>query len=202
MSSDKRDSQPGTQDARRDRPQGLAEQSAELRAALTDIDGWHEQIAEVVQRLQTAFAAARTVYVAGNGGSATLAQHLADEMVGRYRSDRRPYPVVALTADSAVLTCIANDYGFEQVFARQIAALGRRDDVFMAFSTSGNSANILAACRQAKDQGLTVIGFSGPEGQLKDVADMAVVSPGKSTARIQELDLHAIHLICEAFEPA
>jgi D-sedoheptulose 7-phosphate isomerase len=70
----------------------------------------------------------------------------------------------------------------------------------MAFSTSGKSANILAACRQAKDQGLTVIGFSGPEGQLKDVADIAVVSPGQSTARIQELDLHAIHLICEAFE--
>ncbi|MDH3718895.1 MAG: SIS domain-containing protein [Planctomycetota bacterium] len=200
MSSDKRDLQPGTQDARRDRPQGFAEQSDELRAALTDIDGWHERIGEVVQRLRTAFAAARTVFVAGNGGSATLAQHLADEMVGRYRSDRRPYPVVALTADSAVLTCIANDYGFEQVFARQIEALGRRDDVFIAFSTSGNSDNILAACRQAKDQGLTVIGFSGPEGQLKDVADMAVVSPAASTARVQEMDLHAIHLICEAFE--
>jgi D-sedoheptulose 7-phosphate isomerase len=202
MSSDKRDLQPGTQDARRERPQGFAEQSDELRAALTDIDGWHARIAEVVQRLRTACAAARTVYVAGNGGSATLAQHLADEMVGRYRSDRRPYPVVALTADSAVLTCIANDYGYEQVFARQIEALGRPGDVLVAFSTSGNSANILAACRQAKEQGLMVVGFSGPAGQLKDVADMAVVSPGKSTARIQELDLHAIHLICEAFESA
>ncbi|NIP84069.1 MAG: SIS domain-containing protein, partial [Planctomycetales bacterium] len=143
-----------------------------------------------------------TVYVAGNGGSATLAAHLADEMVGRYLADRRPYPVVALTADSAVLTCIANDYGFDHVYARQIEALARPGDVLVAFSTSGNSANILAACRQAQAQGVTVIGFSGPDGQLADLADLAVVAPVGATARIQELDLHAIHLICEAFEAA
>ena len=165
-----------------------------------DMDRWHGQVGRVIERMRAAFAAGSTVYVAGNGGSATLAQHLADEMVGRYRSDRRPYPVVALTADSAVLTCVANDYGFVQVFARQVEALGRPGDVLIAFSTSGESDNILAACLQAQNQGMTVIGFSGRGGQLHKIADRAVVSPATSTARIQELDLHAIHLICEAFE--
>ncbi len=175
-------------------------QSDELSFALAQGGGWHEQIGRVVERLRVAFLADRKVYVVGNGGSATLAQHLADEMVGRYRADRRPYPVVALTADSAVLTCIANDFGYEEIFARQIEALGRPGDVLIAFSTSGSSTNILAACRQAKEQRMTVIGFSGAEGQLRDLADLAVVSPAQSTPRIQELDLHAIHLICEAFE--
>jgi D-sedoheptulose 7-phosphate isomerase len=175
--------------------------SQQLRTALGDLTVWHEQIARVVERLRSAFDSDHTVYVAGNGGSATLAQHLSDEMVGRYQSDRSPLPVVALTADSAVLTCIGNDYGFDDVFRRQIEALGREGDVLVAFSTSGNSSNILTACRQAAEQGMTVIGFSGPSGQLRDLAEIAVVSPATTTARIQELDLHAIHLICEAFEP-
>lgn len=173
----------------------------ELRAALGGLDAWHEQVGQVVQLIRKAFADGHIVYAAGNGGSATLAQHLSDEMVGRYRSNRAPLPVVALTADSAVLTCIGNDFGFEHVFRRQIEALGKRGDVLIAYSTSGNSPNILAACRQAQSQGIRVCGFSGPQGQLKDIADVAVVSPATTTARIQELDLHAIHLICEAFEP-
>src|SRR5690242_18193648 len=94
--------------------------SAELRSVLTNLSDWHDQIVQVVELFKQTFAAGGKVLAAGNGGSATLAEHLSDEMVGRYRSNRPPLPVVALTADSAVLTCIGNDFGFEQVFARQI----------------------------------------------------------------------------------
>lgn len=174
----------------------------ELKTALSKTTRWHTQIGVVVEHLRAAFLAGKMVYVMGNGGSATLAQHLSDEMVGRYKENRAPLPVVALTADSAVITCIGNDFGFEQIFARQIAALGKSGDVVIAYSTSGNSPNILAGCEQARLQGMTVIAFTGSSGKLKDVADHVVISPGKTTARIQELDLHAIHLICEAFEPA
>ena len=180
----------------------LRQQTERLRESLDQTDAWHAEIAEVIETLGRAFERRATVYVAGNGGSATLAQHLSDEMVGRYRTNRPPLPVVALTADSAVLTCIGNDFGFEEVFRRQIEALGRRGDVLVVFSTSGTSQNIIAACRQARQQGLTTVGFSGAAGDVKDLVDVAVVSPATDTARIQELDLHAIHLICEAFEPA
>jgi D-sedoheptulose 7-phosphate isomerase len=178
----------------------FAEQTKELKKALVGISSWHQQLEKVVVQLKEAFRAEKTVYVAGNGGSATLAQHLSDEMVGRYKANRRPYAVVALTADSAVLTCIANDFGYEEVFARQLEALGRPGDVFIGYSTSGNSENIIRATKKARDLGLTIVAFTGSTGKLKDLADYAVISPAKTTARIQELDLHAIHLMCEAFE--
>ena len=129
-------------------------ETAELIAALADsaaLEPWYSGVLQTIELLRAAFDAGQTVYVAGNGGSATLAQHLADEMVGRYKADRPPLPVVSLTADSAVLTCIGNDFGFEQVFARQIEALGRKGDVLIALSTSGSSPNVLAACQQAGD---------------------------------------------------
>ena len=175
--------------------------SADLTAALSDSDDFHVKIQEVALLLKEVFAAGKKVLVAGNGGSATLAQHLSDEMVGRYKNDRRPYPVIALTADGAVITCIGNDYGFENIFKRQVEALGTQGDVFIGYSTSGNSANILLAAQQAKDQGMTVVAFTGQQGKLKDLADYAVISPATTTNRIQELDLHAVHLLCEAFEP-
>jgi D-sedoheptulose 7-phosphate isomerase len=180
----------------------LRKQTEQLRSALDALDEWYTSVALVIDRLREAFEGGNAVYVAGNGGSATLAQHFSDEMVGRFRATRPPYPVVALTADSAVLTCIANDFGFEEVFRRQIEALGKPGDVLIAFSTSGRSGNVLVACKQAHEQEMTVIGFSGPSGDLKETADIAVIAPLADTARIQELDLHAIHLICAAFEPA
>ena len=175
--------------------------SAELKKAMEGLEPWYGQIEEVVKHLKEAFAAGKRVYVAGNGGSATLAQHLSDEMVGRYESDRPAYPVIALTADSAVLTVIGNDYGYENIFKRQLEALGQTGDIFMGFSTSGTSKNIITAAETARERGMIVITFTGQTGALKDMADVAVVSPAKATSRIQELDLHAIHLICEAFEP-
>lgn len=179
----------------------LQQHSQELKAALRNLTTFHSQISEVADVLQTAFDNGHIVYIAGNGGSATQAQHLSDEMVGRYKTNRAPLPVVALTADSAVLTCIGNDFGFEHVFSRQLAALGRPGDVFIALSTSGKSKNILLACAQAKKSGMIVVGLTGQGGPLKDKADHVIIAEAASTARIQELHLHAIHLLCEAFEP-
>ncbi|OAI55822.1 hypothetical protein AYO49_01095 [Verrucomicrobiaceae bacterium SCGC AG-212-N21] len=139
--------------------------------------------------------------IAGNGGSAAEAQHLSDELVGRYRANRRPFPAVALTADPMVLTCIGNDYGFEHIFSRQIEALGREDDVFIGLTTSGTSRNILLAAEEARKRNLKVVAFTGLKGPFTDLADIAVTVPSEKAAIVQELHLHAIHLICEALEP-
>ncbi|MCH8748819.1 SIS domain-containing protein [Patescibacteria group bacterium] len=178
------------------------ERSAELRSALSNLDDWYTQIEQATEIIKRSFEHGGTVYVAGNGGSATLAQHLSDELVGRYKADRKPFPVVALTTDGAVLTVIGNDYGYEQIFSRQLEALGKEGDVFIGFTTSGSSENILRATTVAQEKGMKVIAFTGNFGPFKELADLAVISPAKSTGSIQELDLHAVHLICEAFEPA
>jgi len=179
----------------------LQKHSIELREILGNLDEFHEQVEIVAKQMQEAFLADKKVLVAGNGGSAAEAQHFSDEMVGRYKADRPAYPVIALTADSAVLTCIGNDYGFDEVFARQVEALGREGDILIVFTTSGTSKNILKAAEAAHDAGMTVIAFMGEKGKLKDIADYEIRVPSKTGARIQELHLHAIHLICEAFEP-
>src|SRR3990167_8324669 len=125
-------------------------QSGELRDVLGELGVFHDQIAQVVKQLQEAFAAGNKVLVAGNGGSAAEAQHLGEERVGRKKEAPPPYPVVALTADGAVLTCIGNDYGYENVFKRQVEALGKEGDIFVGLSTSGTSRNILAAAAKAR----------------------------------------------------
>ncbi|HBE89921.1 MAG: hypothetical protein A3E37_05815 [Candidatus Andersenbacteria bacterium RIFCSPHIGHO2_12_FULL_46_9] len=174
--------------------------SDELREVLNDLDEYHEQIENVVRHLKEVFAKGRKVLVAGNGGSAAEAQHLSDEMVGRYKKDRTAYPVIALTADSAVITCIGNDYGYDQIFSRQIEALGQEGDVFIGLTTSGTSKNILRAAEKARERGMTIIALTGTQGSFKDMADLAIISPSAIGARIQELHLHAIHLLCEEFE--
>lgn len=151
--------------------------------------------------LRQTFASGKKVLVCGNGGSAAEAQHFADEMVGRYKANRQSYPVIALTADAATITCIGNDFGFEEVFARQVEGLGSRDDVLMAISTSGNSPNILRAVEAAKTRGLAVVALTATQGQLRERADISIESPSETTARIQEVHLHAIHLLSEFFEP-
>ena len=168
---------------------------------LGNLGEFHGQVAMVVQQLKEAFGNGNKVLVAGNGGSAAEALHFSDEMVGRYKEDRPAYPVVALTADGAVITCIGNDYGYEEVFARQVRALGNEGDIFIGLTTSGTSKNILKAAEAAHDQGMTVIAFTGPRGTFKNTADYAVISPSETPSRMQELHLHAIHLICESFEP-
>lgn len=175
--------------------------SAELKEVLGQLDEFHQQLAAITEHLKEAFGKNKKVLIAGNGGSAAEAQHFSDEMVGRYKENRRPYPVVALTADSMVITCIGNDYGFEEVFTRQVEALGNEGDVFIGLTTSGTSKNILKAAEKAREKGMTLVAFTGPKGTFKDMADYALVSPTNTGARMQELHLHAIHLLCEAFEP-
>jgi len=134
----------------------------------------------------------------GNGGSAADAQHLAAELVGRFVRERAGLPAIALTTDSSILTAVGNDYGFEQVFARQIQALGRAGDVAVALSTSGNSANVLEGVKEARKRKLKTIGLTGKDGgALAQRADVAVTIPSTSTARIQECHIAIGHLFCE-----
>jgi len=158
-------------------------------------------VTQVAEAILHAFQKGRTVFFFGNGGSAADAQHLAAEFVNRFRLERRALPALALTTDTSVLTCIANDYHFDRVFARQIEAFGRPDDVAVGISTSGESPNVIAGIRQARQQGLVTIGFSGGEGgTLLREADQCIVVPSRATARIQELHIIAGHAICDVVE--
>ena len=163
--------------------------------------------AELIERIaalaRDTLLAGHMLLTCGNGGSATDAQHLAEELIGRYRANRRALPAVALTADSAALTCIANDFGYEQVFARQVEALARPGDLLVCFSTSGNSPNISAALRAARARGAHSIALLGKDGGAAcDLAELALVVASDDTARIQEAHLQILHYICEVVEVA
>jgi D-sedoheptulose 7-phosphate isomerase len=141
------------------------------------------------------------ILIIGNGGSAADAQHIAAELIGRYKQDRPAYAAVALTTDTSALTSIANDYGFEQVFARQVEGLGRRGDVLLALSTSGKSTNILAALRLARERGLVTIGFTGSKGEnLRALCDHVLLAPSDDTPVIQQIHLAVAHGICDEIE--
>ena len=134
----------------------------------------------------------------GNGGSAADAQHLAAEFVGRFVRERAGLPAIALTTDSSILTAIGNDYGFDQIFARQVQALGRRGDIAIAISTSGNSLNVLEGVKEARKRKLKTIGLTGKDGGLlAQQTDVAIMVPSTSTARIQECHIAIGHLFCE-----
>ncbi len=139
--------------------------------------------------------------IAGNGGSAADAQHIAAEIIGRYKHDRPGYAAIALTTDTSALTAISNDYGFEQVFARQVQGLGRRGDVFLGISTSGRSPNILAALKVAREQGLVTIGFTGTKGEsMRTLCDHLLIAPSDEAAIIQQIHMTAAHAICGEVE--
>jgi D-sedoheptulose 7-phosphate isomerase len=160
-----------------------------------------EAVMAVARAMTAAFAGGGQVLIFGNGGSAADAQHLATELVGRYRRVRRALPAIALTTDGSTLTAIANDESFEQVFVRQIDALGRRGDIAVGISTSGTSANVLAALRFAKARGLTTIAFTGRDGgPIGAAADLHVNVPHDATPRIQEVHRTLIHAVCELVE--
>lgn len=137
----------------------------------------------------------------GNGGSAADAQHLATELTIRYKQDRKPLAAIALTTDSSSLTAAGNDYGFDHVFSRQLEALGRKEDLAIGFSTSGNSANVLKALEAARNMGMTTAGFSGRDGgAMRSLCDVMLIVPSPSTARIQEMHITLGHLLCGALE--
>lgn len=137
----------------------------------------------------------------GNGGSAADSQHLAAELVGRFQKDRRALAAIALTTDTSIITSLANDFGFEAVFSRQVEALAKKGDVLVATSTSGNSANILAAVKIAKARRLTTIAFTGGEGgKLAKLCDISLIVPSHVTARIQEAHITVGHILCQLVE--
>lgn len=158
-------------------------------------------IVRAATEIARAVAGRQTVLAFGNGGSAADAQHFAAELVGRFMRERSGMAAVALTADTSVVTSIANDYGFDRVFARQVEALGRPGDVALAISTSGRSANVLAAMRVAKDGGLTTIALTGNDGgPIGAAADIHVNVPDASAQRVQEVHITLLHAICEVVE--
>lgn len=158
-------------------------------------------VARAADIIWVALDAGGRLFLAGNGGSAADAQHIAAELTGRFLRDRRPLAAIALHANSSATTAIGNDYGYEHVFARELAALGRAGDVLLAISTSGNSRNVLRAAETAHELGLTVIGLTGSSGgQLAGQCDLCLAMPTTHTPRIQELHITIGHTICELLE--
>jgi len=141
------------------------------------------------------------IYWCGNGGSASDSQHLAAELVGRFRKDRRPLGSVALSSDTSVLTCVANDFGYEKIFSRQVESLGRTGDVLVAISTSGNSMNVVEAVKSAKNSGISTVGLlGGAGGVLRDLVAYPLLVPSTFTARIQESHILLGHILCDLVE--
>ncbi len=160
-----------------------------------------EKILDVAKLLAEVFKKGGKLLVFGNGGSAADAQHLAGELVNRFKKERKPLAAIALTTDTSVLTAISNDYDYSLVFAKQIEALGKKGDVALGISTSGNSPNVLKALEVAKDLGLYTVGLSGGEGgKMKGLCDYLILVPSKETPRIQEGHLLFLHLVSELVE--
>lgn len=175
---------------------------SEHAQAVACVESAIPEIESISKKIASVFEKKGCVFICGNGGSASDAQHFAAELTGRYQMDRPGYPAIALTTDCSALTSIGNDYGFDYVFSRQLEALASPGDLLIAISTSGNSANVVKAVEQARHQNVDSIGLLGREGgQLKDLVDTAIVVNVPSTARVQEAHIFILHLLCEAFEP-
>ncbi|MGB6537865.1 MAG: SIS domain-containing protein [Xanthobacteraceae bacterium] len=160
-----------------------------------------EAIHAIANTITRAFREGGKLMIAGNGGSAADAQHIAGEFVARLYFDRDPLPAIALAADAAVLTATGNDYGFDHVFERQVRGLGRPGDVFLAISTSGRSPNVLAALKAARNMGITTVGFTGDgERELAAYCDHCLCAPAAETALIQQIHIVAAHAICGLVE--
>lgn len=180
---------------------GTLQQAQSALAALLANEAMLAEIARAGRLLADTFRAGGKAYACGNGGSMCDAMHFAEELTGRYRDDRPAYAATAI-ADPSHLSCVGNDYGYEQVFARYVAAHGRAGDVLLAISTSGTSKNVLAAAKKARELGFKVIALTGKPGTpVCDLADIAIVTPGGQYAdRVQELHIKVIHILIELVE--
>ena len=159
------------------------------------------EVASAGLRVCTALEKGRKILICGNGGSAADSQHMAAEFVGRFVKERQSLPALALTVDTSLLTAVGNDYGFDCVFSRQVEGLGQEGDVLIAISTSGNSANVVKAVKTAKEKGIYVIALTGENGGiLAKESDLCLAVPSQVTARIQEMHIMIIHMICEIAE--
>lgn len=159
------------------------------------------QIGKAAVLLIDALKNNKKIILAGNGGSAEMSAHIAAEFVGRYKIERKALPAIALTTDLAAITAIGNDYGFDAVFERQLEALGKEGDVFIALTTSGNSKNLIRAAQKAKELNIDVIGLLGKDGgKMKSISKLDIIVPSYNTPRIQEAHLMILHIICELVE--
>ncbi len=159
------------------------------------------QIKDIVDLMIEALSKNGKVILFGNGGSASDSQHIAAEFVGRFKKDRTAMAAIALTANTSILTSLANDYGYEVVFARQIEALGKKNDIAVGISTSGKAKNVMLAIKQAKKMGIKTIALTGGDGgELAKLADVSLMVPSTVTARIQEAHITIGHIICEIIE--
>lgn len=156
-----------------------------------------ESLIAAADMLATCVASGHKILLFGNGGSAADAQHLAAEFVNRFQIERRPLAALALTTDTSVITSIGNDYAFEQIFSKQIQGLGRRDDVAWGLSTSGNSPNVVAGLKAAREMGLRCLGMTGHGGALGTVSDLLLTVPTATTARVQETHIIMGHILCQ-----
>ena len=175
--------------------------AADLKQTLLADEQLHAKIEEAVEVISAAFAKGNKVLFCGNGGSASDAQHLAAEFSGRFYKDRKALPAEALHCNTSYLTAVANDYGFEHVYARLVEGTGNEGDVLVAFSTSGNSENIVQALKVARQKKMSTIGFTGLHGGvMNDYCNLIFLAPSKITPRIQECHILLGHIICELVE--
>ena len=164
-------------------------------------DGFKDKILAISRIMVSALAKGNTIFWCGNGGSASDSQHLAGELVGRFVGDRRPLKSLSLNSDTSVMTCIVNDYGYEQIFSRQVEALGKKGDVLIGITTSGNSGNILKAFQVANNLKITTIGLLGKGGgKAKNLSKHSLIIKSQSTARIQEAHITVGHILCDLIE--
>jgi len=150
--------------------------------------------------MASTFLQGQKILLFGNGGSAADCQHIAAEFVNRFQIERRPLPAISLTTDTSIITSIGNDYSYEDIFFKQIQALGKKGDIALGISTSGNSPNVIKAVQEAKETGLKIVGFSGSKGKLKTLSDMAFCVDSDTTARIQEVHILLAHILCDLTE--
>ncbi len=170
-------------------------------AAMRALSGQADAIARIADAITHSLRNGGTLFLCGNGGSASQCQHAASELTGRFNLERRGFRAIALTTDTSALTAISNDYGFDTVFARQVEALARPGDVLLALSTSGTSHNVVKALEKAKGLTVTSIALTGPNGgTLARLADLSLAAPGNSTPQVQECHLAALHVICHVVE--
>ena len=163
--------------------------------------GYLELVNEAGMKLTEVIKNGNKILLAGNGGSAADAQHFAGEIVGRFLMERKAIPAMSLCVDPSVMTCIGNDYGYNEVFARQLQGMGVKGDAFIGISTSGNSDNIVQAIKEARKKDMLVIGFLGKSGgKIKEMCDISLVVPSDNTPRIQEVHTFTVHLLCEIIE--